>query len=642
MSIHPKSVSFKKLFLASNNNNSVKSVKIPVYQRPYRWGVGDKEFQNIGARITQLLEDSCGKDYDNEYFSGSIISIFRDGVHEIVDGQQRITTLFLLNVFYCLYLEMKLKEAIAMDIEDLKDAGINDEHAIQKIITKNFNSEHSRVIKLSQCLGNIINTDMRSIENHVVSIIVNEKSDKTVLSEVISNYDLRLVYSRDSYNEQLKKVLSGVTIDKTLSNKYKVIFSKNLIVNVDVVNYLDNYQRFGIESNKLSSSTIFENDSNTVIQYSSCLATIVRSLNSAESDFSVDMIENLLGYNDEAISFNDQNTINFCLIETYKQTIANALFESLNDRSLELDDIDLIKNKMLGKFYGGFPEGKNVDGLLNKLDEVWEKAFPAKQQSYIKTQLSTIAVQIITKDASVYKTGSKSREILKPIQKYLDSKLVYGFDNIEADFYIFKKVYEILNKELKIAGNSKYQKAIEDSKNNVDIFRMSAKVIDSFSRDGVLGALIYSKMNINEYELKKLSVRMWWINIIYTDATNQIKPISDNLITSDYYKGMESFPPPVKLKKDLKTALENIKYKSGTDNNRLGFLFVKLYLYASDISIKDDMVKVVESGSKQATKDKTIISDLETWHLDHLDPVNILNNNNDFHYINTPDSFLAL
>lgn len=65
--------------------------QIPAYQRPYSW-----EADNA----TQLLEDVWTA-YDNqeeEYFIGSLITIERekDALYDVVDGQQRLTTLNLI------------------------------------------------------------------------------------------------------------------------------------------------------------------------------------------------------------------------------------------------------------------------------------------------------------------------------------------------------------------------------------------------------------------------------------------------------------------------------------------------------------------------------------------------------------------
>lgn len=68
---------------------------IPEYQRPYAW---DEE--QIQTLIDDLWEFTTSKDGNNDekstYFLGSIVSYEENGEQEIIDGQQRITSLFLL------------------------------------------------------------------------------------------------------------------------------------------------------------------------------------------------------------------------------------------------------------------------------------------------------------------------------------------------------------------------------------------------------------------------------------------------------------------------------------------------------------------------------------------------------------------
>jgi hypothetical protein len=65
--------------------------EIPAYQRPYSWGKGNVE---------QLLDDIWEGFFanDEEYFIGSLITIEREKgrLYDVVDGQQRLTTLNLI------------------------------------------------------------------------------------------------------------------------------------------------------------------------------------------------------------------------------------------------------------------------------------------------------------------------------------------------------------------------------------------------------------------------------------------------------------------------------------------------------------------------------------------------------------------
>lgn len=63
---------------------------VPIYQRNYAWGED---------QITQLLQDiyDASQTKDSNYFIGSLVVMLRtDGIFEVIDGQQRLTTLHLI------------------------------------------------------------------------------------------------------------------------------------------------------------------------------------------------------------------------------------------------------------------------------------------------------------------------------------------------------------------------------------------------------------------------------------------------------------------------------------------------------------------------------------------------------------------
>ncbi|MBK8611841.1 MAG: DUF262 domain-containing protein [Chitinophagaceae bacterium] len=61
--------------------------RVPEYQRPYSW---DEE------HFTDLIQDLIDAKKDQEYFLGTIVVHKKDGVNDIVDGQQRLTTIMIL------------------------------------------------------------------------------------------------------------------------------------------------------------------------------------------------------------------------------------------------------------------------------------------------------------------------------------------------------------------------------------------------------------------------------------------------------------------------------------------------------------------------------------------------------------------
>ena len=63
---------------------------VPLYQRNFAWQE---------PQIQQLIQDIYDHCHDNDthYYIGSLVVIQRaDGIYEVIDGQQRLTTLHLL------------------------------------------------------------------------------------------------------------------------------------------------------------------------------------------------------------------------------------------------------------------------------------------------------------------------------------------------------------------------------------------------------------------------------------------------------------------------------------------------------------------------------------------------------------------
>lgn len=89
---------------------------IPDYQRPYAWG--ETECQTLWDDIFSFAIPDDGRtefDSNSEYFLGPIVTFKNDDAKmEVIDGQQRLTTLMLLlRAFYAKFGHMQDKASVA-------------------------------------------------------------------------------------------------------------------------------------------------------------------------------------------------------------------------------------------------------------------------------------------------------------------------------------------------------------------------------------------------------------------------------------------------------------------------------------------------------------------------------------------------
>lgn len=92
-------------------DSSQKSFRIPVYQRAYSW---EKEQWN--TFLNDLLEQIEG---NNNYFYGNILleTVQKDVLYEIIDGQQRLTTLSIFIRSILNVLENRKREPLLKDVD---------------------------------------------------------------------------------------------------------------------------------------------------------------------------------------------------------------------------------------------------------------------------------------------------------------------------------------------------------------------------------------------------------------------------------------------------------------------------------------------------------------------------------------------
>ena len=440
-------------------------VNIPYYQRPYKW-----EEDNIRNLITDFYKNS-----KNEYFVGSAVMIaVPDRRHDVIDGQQRVTTMFLLGYIKVLLERAYIEELISKRKSTKLDTSLSRLEEIAGVlfgakIKKSIEEIHKDIVyKIDNDNGDDENLYDNLLVAYQKTVFLPEKNLTDTpkylkecyhkQQELIASSDLALKYSRESYNLKLKNALANSVI----------ILSDSM--NPELYTAIDN-------DNKLEE------------QYTNAIKYEFNELNKAETlshcrplDYSVRLIEAI-----ESIIKN----IKFCVIITGNEKDAYTLFEVLNDRALEIEDLDLIKN-LFYKWYCNHSseDDAKIDSCIEEVDKIWiEDVFPPDTGKERSKLISFLAAEYFTADDSLkFNDNEKYRELIET--KYLIvNKNVYSSLNITNDFYVYQMIAMIL-KKFQFAFKHKNEKVLSaetDAKKSITY--KSIHLLNALKQYGVIPAI---------------------------------------------------------------------------------------------------------------------------------------------------------
>ncbi len=149
---------------------------IPEYQRPYMWT--DEQIQTLFDDLWEFATTTGGMERKGSYFLGSIVSFENEnGEREIIDGQQRITSLFLL--LRAIYTKLSTGD------EANTRAAINFRGLIEKAIWRadklTGDVNYSDILLTSKVIDNDGNAILRNI-------LETGKADKKAIDNYSKNY----------------------------------------------------------------------------------------------------------------------------------------------------------------------------------------------------------------------------------------------------------------------------------------------------------------------------------------------------------------------------------------------------------------------------------------------------------------------
>jgi uncharacterized protein with ParB-like and HNH nuclease domain len=154
--LHVSKKNISKLFSEMQNKKFV----IPDFQRPYKWNV--EKCETLWNDIQNFLETDA--DLGSDYFLGTVVSYRNEKDVEIIDGQQRITSFFLLLRSFYKKLEgmaededvVGLKNQIAPCIWDINEisqkvSDMSKIHIESRVATTEDNDVFHDILKTGDC-----------------------------------------------------------------------------------------------------------------------------------------------------------------------------------------------------------------------------------------------------------------------------------------------------------------------------------------------------------------------------------------------------------------------------------------------------------------------------------------------------------
>ncbi|WP_394210983.1 DUF262 domain-containing protein [Enterovibrio calviensis] len=490
-------------------------VKIPHYQRPYEW-----EKEHVSLLINDTLNNNSGK-----YFSGaSVSSIHDEYCHELVDGQQRYTTLFLLN--YCVFLvsRVALREALlsgayvhanslAEKLEKSfryifilkKDYAFNEKEAskLQKEIDKEMlldDPDYEKVQNLKTKIKTLKSQDNTENELFIKSVFyrkyqelindIKEKGNATTKIEHDKALDklnslgvlTRLSQSNENYHNENKKLLECFFDNSefriTYARKKYADLLKTSLLSLD----------FTLSSQSLLS--IIDLDQKLESTYKDAINVIFDEITSRISDsnpldHSIQVINTLLRV---------LESLDICVVQTGNQSDATVLFDVLNDRSKELSQLSLIKNEFYKRVVIYYEKNSIfsdsiLDEHIDDVDELWVgEIFNASMSD--AALVSYLGACFLSGSTST-NYSNNGKETRKAISDYLASCDKYSVEDLKFDIGVFRAIKIILHKV-----GVKYQKVLDVSltseAESKSIFERVVKLLIAKKQEGILAGVINS------------------------------------------------------------------------------------------------------------------------------------------------------
>lgn len=485
------------------------------------------------------------------YFIGSVIAFdeTKDNSHlaeyEIIDGQQRLTTLFLMNYLRFLIGRRVIEYNLSNERPNTLDSQYKELVKSYKLFLGTSEEENKNIDKL-ECFGDELKVELNKTSISYVKLLKDFRNavglpdsaednsseyinkHKDALNAFLSNDTLSLNYFRSQLNEKLKEAMADIVFK---TSDYDLTFADDQLINA-------------IKQNQ-SNGTVDA----TVKQYASAIRTIFIEVNGI-----IDKNYNTAGFlerSDKVLDVIDTmiEDLQVCLLTSSNESDAYTLFEVLNDRGLEIDDLELMKDLFLKEYWSSAIDENHLDAdrdnHIEDLDDLWEEIFDLNLSNGERSLISYLG--------TIYLTGNTKEtpnNIKTHFRKLINEEVFnnkngshiiqdYTFTKAKNDIQVFAMCKIILDQaNIKYSSVASYD--IQAEKGDNSIVYKCINLLHAVKCDGVLPAVV--NILINDYKEQRgiLHSDDQLINI--TDFENYIKHTftsnlsdgSNDILADDY------------------------------------------------------------------------------------------------------------
>ncbi|EAI5465978.1 DUF262 domain-containing protein [Campylobacter lari] len=440
----------------ANNKNISEVVKdnnkiffeIPPYQRLYEW---DKEqIQTLLNDIKTKFEENKKDESKNKYFIGNVVVSKKDDKYLLIDGQQRLTTLFLIGFFLSYkkyndwqnFIMQDNKLRISMPIRE-KEEKVLKEFAKFCSDKKNDNNLFLQEIKkfpqdicqnIPQALETIVNWFEENIENNDIEGFSNfiYSNVKFVFVELAENTDLNRFFIR--MNNRGKQLEKHEILKARLLSKFNG--KRTLYAHIwDICSQMDNYIFQKASDRKISESN--ENNGDNTIK--KIIGNNQQKITKKDDDEDKSKFKSIVDF--------PTFLLHVYKICNYKQEITidkNKLLEIINTQKINSEEF--IKNLLKYRILFDYFVIKSQDDMENSYKirrlSKEDKAYTISEKFNEMPELAMVQNYLRVARSGM---SNNHHHWLTPFLKFLDKlykeiKFNFSFDKLSDDENIINKI----------------------------------------------------------------------------------------------------------------------------------------------------------------------------------------------------------